>query len=66
MQVGTLYVCGACGIGAEWNGKPILLNVNHINGNWLDNKKENLRFLCPNRHSRTPTFAGKVKKKKGP
>jgi hypothetical protein len=33
--------------------------------NWLDNRRENLRFLRPNCHSQTPTFAGKLKDKKG-
>jgi hypothetical protein len=65
-EVGVPYVCGICRIGAEWNAKPIVLHVDHINGNWLDNSKENLRFLCLNCHSQTPTFAGRSKKKKGP
>ena len=60
------YACVACGVAAEWNGKPIILHVDHVSGDWLDNRKENLRFLCPNSHSQTPTFAGRIANKKGP
>jgi hypothetical protein len=47
-ESGVPYVCEACGIEAAWNGKPIVLHMDHISGDWLDNRKENLRFLCPN------------------
>jgi predicted RNA-binding Zn-ribbon protein involved in translation (DUF1610 family) len=65
-ESGVPYACEACGVADEWNGKPIILHVDHVSGDWLDNRKENLRFLCPNCHSQTPTFSGRLKNKKGP
>ena len=52
------YKCAICGI-SEWNNKPISLQLDHINGVNNDHRIENLRFLCPNCHSQTPTYAGK-------
>lgn len=50
--------CAECKIGPEWNGKLLTLQVDHINGCNTDHRIENLRFLCPNCHSQTTTYAG--------
>lgn len=57
------YHCACCGNTGEWNGQPLVLQIDHINGDHNDNRLENLRFLCPNCHSQTDTFAGKNLKK---
>jgi hypothetical protein len=49
------YKCDECLLN-EWNGKPIILDLDHINGINNDHRKSNLRYLCPNCHSQTNTF----------
>lgn len=55
------YECALCGLKDEWNGKKLVLQLDHVNGKHNDHRKENLRFLCPNCHSQTQTFSGKNK-----
>jgi len=57
------YKCACCGNTGEWLGKPLSLQLDHINGINNDHRKENLRFLCPNCHAQTDSFSGKNKSK---
>lgn len=52
--------CSVCGIGPEWYGKQLTLQLDHINGLYNDNRLENLRIICPNCHSQTDTYVGKA------
>ena len=50
--------CSVCGI-SEWNDKPIILEVEHKDGNSEDCAYENVCLICPNCHSQTETYKGK-------
>lgn len=51
LEIGRLEICEECGSGPEYNLKPLTLEIDHVNGNFRDNRAYNLRFLCPNCHS---------------
>jgi 5-methylcytosine-specific restriction endonuclease McrA len=62
LQAGILEnVCSACGL-RTWRDQPISMHLDHINGVRDDHRLENLRMLCPNCHSQTPTYGGKNRK----
>ena len=42
------YICSICGLEPEWQGKPLTLILDHINGQNKDDRLENLRWVCPN------------------
>ena len=56
------YFCSDCGI-SEWNKKPIILELEHKNGDSSNNKLSNVCLLCPNCHSQTETYKAKNKGK---
>jgi hypothetical protein len=55
--------CSECGL-TEWRGARLALVLDHVNGDPRDHRLENLRFLCPNCNSQTPTFAGRNKRRR--
>ena len=50
--------CWNCEI-TQWNEQPIVLELEHIDGDSTNNTEENLSLLCPNCHSQTDTYKGK-------
>ena len=65
LESGIPEKCACCGQGAEWHGKPLTLQIDHINGDRFDHRPENLRFLCPNCHTQTPTYGNKTRRSGG-
>ncbi len=53
--------CNKCGLN-EWLNQPLILELEHKDGNHFNNKRDNLEMLCPNCHSQTETWRGRNKK----
>lgn len=56
VEMGVAEVCAMCGTGRMWRGKPMTLEVDHVNGDRSDDRLANLRLLCPNCHAVTGTW----------
>ena len=66
LKAGILInVCVVCGATDTWMGLPLTLQMDHINGDCHDNRIENLRILCPNCHTQTPTWGMKARTRRG-
>ncbi|MET9659353.1 HNH endonuclease signature motif containing protein [Streptomyces sp. NPDC006510] len=61
VAVGAEQRCAMCGTEPVWRGRPLPLEVDHIDGDWRNNQARNLRLLCPNCHSTTDTYRGRGK-----
>jgi 5-methylcytosine-specific restriction endonuclease McrA len=55
--------CEQCGL-SDWRGRPLALELHHVNGDGHDNRLENLVLLCPNCHSQTDTWGGRNKSRR--
>ena len=56
LEVGMAYQCANCHLGNSWQGRELVLHVDHRDGDPLNCLLENLRFLCPNCHTQTSTY----------
>jgi len=54
------WACEMCEL-TEWLDHPIPLELDHIDGNHMNNLVDNIRLLCHNCHALTPTFRAKNK-----
>ena len=52
----TFEKCEECGI-TEWNGKPIVIQLHHKDGDRTNNELDNIAELCPNCHSQTENYS---------
>jgi hypothetical protein len=56
-EIGRKRICVTCGVGETWQGYPLVLEIDHRNGDPLDNRETNLEYRCPNCHSQIPNHS---------
>ncbi len=56
------HCCAICNIPDNWNNKPLVFVLDHIDGDSSNHSRENLRLICPNCDSQLDTYKFKNKK----
>jgi hypothetical protein len=51
--------CAICKNPPSWMGKPLKFQLDHTSGDKTDERRGNLRLLCPNCHFQTPTWGAR-------
>ena len=59
------HICMGCEL-TDWMEQPIILELDHVDGNYENNSIKNLRLICPNCHSQTMTYKNRNKGKGRP
>lgn len=63
IESGIEYSCVECGCDGTWMNKEIVLEIDHVDGDRLNNLENNVRFMCPNCHSQTENYRSKNRSK---
>lgn len=61
LERGRPYKCFVCGL-KEWRHRKLVLEIEHKDGDFQNDRESNLEFICPNCHSQTETFCLGLKK----
>ena len=60
------YKCAICQLQQIWNNKKIVFILDHIDGNYKNTNRKNLRLICPNCDSQLSTYKSRNKGKGRP